>query len=99
MDVDPQTAARRRQADRMTAAAALAARVLEIARAHWIDEPNAESGFARLRALGCDADDAALADAVAACVHEGSLADPVFLADGALQCRWRLRLAAITRKG
>ncbi len=79
--------------------AALAARVLEIARAHRIDEPNAEAGFARLRSLGCDGDNAALADAVAACVREGKLADPVFLAQGALQCRWRLAPARTSRKG
>ncbi|MBV9653834.1 MAG: hypothetical protein JOZ42_04635 [Acetobacteraceae bacterium] len=65
-------------------------RVLDIARRHRVDEPNAEAGFDRLRALGCACDNAALASAVAACVRDGTLADPVFLADGALQCRWRL---------
>jgi hypothetical protein len=79
--------------------AALSARVLVIARAHRIDEPNAEAGFARLRSLGCEADDAALAAAVAACVQDRALADPVFLADGALQCRWRLAPAGAVRKG
>ena len=74
----------------MSANAALMQRISKIARTHAIDEPNAEAGFARLRALGCEADDAALAEAVAACVRDGTLADPVFLADGALQCRWRL---------
>ncbi|MEO9189269.1 MAG: hypothetical protein ABI224_04585 [Acetobacteraceae bacterium] len=53
----------------------------------------AEAGYATIRALtATDFSDAALADAVALCVAEGLLRDPVRLEQGALQCYWRAEL-------
>jgi hypothetical protein len=67
--------------------------VLKVSFAHSVIEPNAESGFARIRALtGVRLDDAILSDAVADCVAEGYVDDPVWLPEGALQCHWHLRL-------
>ena len=77
-------------ADPRAAAGGLSARILAAAGRAPIEAPNAEAGFARLRALGIEADDATLAETIAACVRAGLLADPIVLADGALHCRWRL---------
>ena len=60
---------------------------------HIVDEPNVESGFARIRALaGSTLDDATLAEAVNRCLAAGLIREPVRLPEGALQCRWRLEL-------
>jgi hypothetical protein len=67
--------------------------ILRVAFAHSVMEPNAESGFARIRALtGARLDNATLADAVGACVAQGYIRDPVRLSEGALQCHWHLSL-------
>ena len=67
--------------------------ILRVAFGNSVVEPNAEAGFARIRALtGVDVDDATLSEAVSACVAEGLLHDPVRLPEGALQCHWHLRL-------
>lgn len=59
-----------------------------------IDADTAEEGFAEIRALaGVTFPDAELAEAVAACVRDRTLRDPVRLEPGALQCRWQLELA------
>ena len=67
-----------------------------ILRAAWpgaVTADNAEAGFARIRELtGCTLDDAALASAVAACVAERKIREPVRLPEGALQCHWTLEL-------
>jgi hypothetical protein len=69
--------------------------LLRLAFRHPFREPNAEAGFARIRALtGAALDDAAIADAVSACIGEGLIRDPVQLPPGALQCHWGLSLTA-----
>lgn len=66
------------------------AAVLAAARAR-IDADTAEDGFAAIRALArVTFPDAELAEAVAACVRDRTLRDPVRLEPGALQCRWVL---------
>lgn len=71
--------------------------VLAAARA-GVDADTAEEGFAEIRALtGLAVSDAALAEAVAACVRERLVRDPVRLEPGALQCRWVLALADESR--
>ena len=60
---------------------------------HRISEPSIEAGFERFAALtggavACDA----FRDAVAACLRDGLIHDPVRLSEGALQCRWHLEL-------
>ena len=53
----------------------------------------AESGYATIRTLtGTNFSDAELAEAVAVCVADGLLRDPVRLEQGALQCYWRAEL-------
>ena len=67
--------------------------LLKAALRHVINEPNAESGFARIRELtGSDLDDAILAEAVHRCLASGLVRDPVRLPAGALQCYWHLEL-------
>jgi hypothetical protein len=58
-----------------------------------INEPNIEAGYARFVALtdqdvGLDA----FCDAVAECLHDGLIREPIRLPEGALQCHWRLEL-------
>ena len=60
---------------------------------HVINEPNIEAGFARFAvltgdALGYDA----FRDAIAACLRDGLIREPVRLPEGALQCHWHLEL-------
>lgn len=60
---------------------------------HVISEPNLEAGYERLRALCPEAPSLeAFAEAVAACVQEGLIREPVRLPEGALQCHWHLEL-------
>jgi hypothetical protein len=71
--------------------------VLATAYRHLINEPNVEAGFSHFASLtGSDATYEAFCNVVAECVRERLLADPVCLAEGALQCHWRL---ALTPKG
>jgi len=59
-----------------------------------IEADASEEGFARIRAIiGVAFPDAMLADAVADCVRERLVRDPVRLRQGTLQCRWELELA------
>lgn len=61
---------------------------------HVISEPNIEAGYERFRAINGDAINyAAFCDAVAGCVREGLIREPVRLPEGALQCHWHLELA------
>jgi hypothetical protein len=60
---------------------------------HTINEPNIEAGYARFaklaaREIGFDA----FCDAVADCVRDGLIREPVRLPEGALQCHWHLEL-------
>ena len=67
--------------------------VLATAFHHTINEPNIEAGFDRVRALaGEPVDYQAFCDAVAACLREGLIREPVRLPEGALQCHWHLEL-------
>jgi hypothetical protein len=69
------------------------ARLLAVAFRHSISQPNIEAGFERVRAL---ADGAlsydAFREALDACLRDGLIREPVRLAEGALQCHWRLEL-------
>ena len=60
---------------------------------HTISEPNIEAGFERFRLIaGATVDYQAFCDAVAACLREGLICEPVRLPEGALQCHWHLEL-------
>ena len=60
---------------------------------HGINEPNIEAGFARFAGLtGRDVGFGAFCDAVAECVRDGLIREPVRLPEGALQCHWHLEL-------
>ena len=60
---------------------------------HVINEPNIEAGFERFRAITEGAVDyQAFCDAVAACLREGLVREPIRLPEGALQCHWHLEL-------
>jgi hypothetical protein len=62
---------------------------------HRINEPNIEAGFERFQEL---VDEPvtydAFRDAVAACLREGLIREPIRLPEGALQCHWHLELTA-----
>ena len=60
---------------------------------HVINEPNLEAGFERFAALtdGSVAF-AAFCDAVAICLRDGLIREPIRLPEGALQCHWHLEL-------
>jgi hypothetical protein len=69
------------------------AHLLVAAFRHSIDEPNIDAGFERLQSITGNALDAAqFHDAVAACLRDGLIHEPVRLPDGALQCHWHLEL-------
>ncbi len=59
---------------------------------HRISEPTVEAGFERFRAITGHDDFDAFRDAVAMCLHEGLIHEPVRLPEGALQCYWHLEL-------
>jgi hypothetical protein len=60
---------------------------------HSINEANIEAGFERFRAIAAaDVDYQAFCDAVAACLREGLIREPIRLPEGALQCHWHLEL-------
>jgi len=69
------------------------ASLLMAAYRHTINRPNIEAGFERFRAVTEDTVDyPAFCDAVAACLREGLVREPVRLLEGALQCHWHLEL-------
>jgi hypothetical protein len=71
--------------------------LLAIAFRNVINEPNIESGYERFAALtGGAASYDAFCDAVAACLRDCLIREPIRLPEGALQCHWHLEL---TRKG
>jgi hypothetical protein len=58
-----------------------------------INEPNIEAGFEKFAALtGDDIDFGAFSEAVAACLRDGLIREPIRLPEGALQCHWHLEL-------
>jgi hypothetical protein len=60
---------------------------------HVINEPNLESGFERFAALsGGTVDYPAFCEAVAACLRDGLIREPIQLPEGSLQCHWHLEL-------
>jgi hypothetical protein len=60
---------------------------------HVINEPNIETGYERFAALIDTAvDESAFRDAVAACLRDRLIYEPVRLPEGALQCHWHLEL-------
>ena len=59
---------------------------------HTINEANIEAGFERFRAIAGAGDFQAFCDAVAACLREGLIREPIRLPEGALQCHWQLEL-------
>ena len=62
-----------------------------------IDEPSVEAAFARFQALAGGALDVeAFHDAVAACLREGLIHEPLRLDEQSLHCHWRL---VLTSKG
>ena len=77
--------------------------LLRIGFQHLVTEANAEAGVARLQELiaqdfadrstpGPMPSDRTLHDALAACLRDGLIREPVRLPEGALQCHWRLEL-------
>ena len=67
--------------------------VLIAAFQHVINEPNVEAGFERFRSISAARSTSTrFCDAVAACVREGLMREPVRLPEGALQCHWHLEL-------
>ena len=79
--------------------------LLAMAFRHVIDEPNIESAHQRFVTLaGTTTSLRAFADAVADCLREGLIHEPVRLPEGALQCHWHLELtprgvATVREKG
>jgi hypothetical protein len=60
---------------------------------HSINEPNIEAAFERFSTLtGRAVPYEAFCDAVAACLREGLIREPIRLPEGALQCHWHLEL-------
>jgi hypothetical protein len=60
---------------------------------HRISEPNIEAGFEQFIVLTDQAITyEAFRDALAACLHDGLIREPIRLPEGALQCHWHLEL-------
>jgi len=58
-----------------------------------ISEPNVELGFERFAVLtGGAVGYGQFCDAVAVCLHDGLIREPIRLPEGALQCHWHLEL-------
>ncbi len=60
-----------------------------------IDQPSAEAAYEQFRALaGGTLDAEAFHEAVAACVRQGLIREPLRLDEQSLHCHWRLVLTA-----
>jgi hypothetical protein len=60
---------------------------------HAINEPNIETGYERFAALtGGAIDGRAFREAVAACLRDGLIREPIRLPEGSLQCHWHVEL-------
>ena len=69
------------------------AHLLIVAFRHSINEPNIESGFTRFSELTDQTVTYdAFCEAIAACLREGLIREPIRLLEGALQCHWHLEL-------
>jgi hypothetical protein len=67
--------------------------LLTVAFRHTINEPNIEAGFARFSALvGQVVGYELFCNAVAECLRDGLIREPIRLPPGALQCHWHLEL-------
>jgi hypothetical protein len=67
--------------------------LLLIAFRHPITEPNVEAGFERIQAIAGDKlDPGASHDALASCLRDGLIREPIRLPEGSLQCHWHLEL-------
>ncbi len=67
--------------------------LLTTALRHRISEPNIEAGFERFQALVSQpVAYSEFCDAVAECLREGLIHEPIRLPEGALQCHWHLEL-------
>jgi hypothetical protein len=67
--------------------------VVTMAHRHVINEPNIEAGYERFRAINGDSVGySAFCEAVATCLREGLVYEPIRLPEGALQCHWYLQL-------
>ncbi len=67
--------------------------LLRVAFRNPITEPNIEAGYARFHMLDANAIDyAAFCEAIASCLREGLIREPIRLPEGALQCHWHLEL-------
>ncbi|HTI82392.1 MAG TPA: hypothetical protein VL614_18225 [Acetobacteraceae bacterium] len=69
------------------------ATLLRVAFRNPITEPSVEAGYARFHTLDADAIDyASFCDAIASCLRDGLIREPIRLPEGALQCHWHLEL-------
>ena len=67
--------------------------LLLIAFRHSIIEPNVEAAFERIQEIADrKLDSSAFHDALACCLRDGLIGEPVRLPEGSLQCHWRLEL-------
>jgi len=67
--------------------------LLRVAFHNPISEPNIEAGYARFHTLDAGAIDySAFCDAIASCLRDGLIREPIRLLEGALQCHWHLEL-------
>lgn len=67
--------------------------LLLVAFRHSITGPNIEAGFERIQAIaGRKLGPSAFHDALACCLREGLMYEPVRLPEGSLQCHWHLEL-------
>ena len=67
--------------------------ILVTAFRHVINEPNVDAAFERFSAMtDGSVDYAAFSDAVATCLRQGLIREPIRLPEGALQCHWHLEL-------
>jgi hypothetical protein len=67
--------------------------LLTTASRHRISEPNIEAGFERFCVVsGAGVTYDVFCDAVATCLRDGLIREPIRLPEGALQCHWHLEL-------
>jgi hypothetical protein len=67
--------------------------LLRVAFRNPITEPNVEAGYARFHTLDAGGlDYATFCEAIASCLREGLIREPIRLPEGALQCHWHLEL-------
>ncbi len=67
--------------------------LLLVAFRHVIDEPNIEVAYQRFAALSNGAaDEGSFRDAIAICLRDQLIYEPIRLPEGALQCHWHLEL-------